>query len=86
VAPTNTTPTSNVPAGPPDPRFSYMDISVAGIGNLAPHVSVNGQVSVPKFRPCMRIRKCCVHILVERDSTTWDTGHKKEDNIEINLS
>jgi len=46
VAPTNTTPTSNLPAGPPDPRFSYMDISVAGIGSLAPHVTVNGQVSL----------------------------------------
>jgi len=46
VAPTNTTPTSNLPAGPPDPRFNYMDISVAGIGSLAPHVTVNGQVSL----------------------------------------
>jgi hypothetical protein len=58
---------------------------VAGIGNLAPHVSVNGQVSVPRFRPCLRIREH-VQILIERDCTTWDTGHRWEDNIEMNLS
>lgn len=46
VAPTNTTPTPNMPPAPPDPRFSYMDISTAAVGSLAPHVTVNSQVCI----------------------------------------
>ncbi|XP_021921568.1 CCR4-NOT transcription complex subunit 1 isoform X2 [Zootermopsis nevadensis] len=68
VAPTNTTPTSNLPAGPPDPRFSYVDINVAGIGNLAPHVTVNGQLALFQTHPHL---KQFIRPAVERAVQEW---------------
>lgn len=40
--PVNTTP--SLPAGPPEPRFNYMDISVTGIANISQHITANNQV------------------------------------------
>lgn len=40
--PANTTP--SLPAGPPEPRFNYMDISVTGIANISQHITANNQV------------------------------------------
>jgi len=42
TAPANTTP--SLPAGPPEPRFSYMDISIGNIANIAQHITINNQV------------------------------------------
>jgi len=38
----NTTP--SLPAGPPEPRFSYMDISIGNTANIAQHITINNQV------------------------------------------
>jgi len=40
--PANTTP--SLPAGPPEPRFNYMDISVTGVANISQHITANNQV------------------------------------------
>lgn len=40
--PANTTP--SLPAGPPEPRFNYMDISVASITSISQHITANNQV------------------------------------------
>lgn len=41
--PANTTP-SLPTGGAPEPRFSYMDISVTGIANISQHITINNQV------------------------------------------
>lgn len=41
--PADTTP--SLPAGQPEPRFNYMDISVTGIANISQHITINNQVS-----------------------------------------
>lgn len=46
--PVNTTP--SLPTGPPEPRFSYMDISVTNIANISQHITLNSQVSRCSFR------------------------------------
>lgn len=42
--PVNTTP--SLPTGPPEPRFSYMDISVTSVANISQHITINTQVIV----------------------------------------
>lgn len=44
--PANTTP--SLPTGPPEPRFSYMDISVTGITNISQHITINNQVHISR--------------------------------------
>ncbi|KAG8224063.1 hypothetical protein J437_LFUL001140 [Ladona fulva] len=68
VTHTNTTPTTNLPAGPPEPRFSYMDINVSNIAGLSPHINVNGQLALFQAHPHL---KQFVRPAVERAVQEW---------------
>lgn len=49
TAPSNTTPTQNLPATAPDPRFSYMDITINNNSSIAQHITINHQVNTNFF-------------------------------------
>ncbi|KAL0280391.1 UNVERIFIED_CONTAM: hypothetical protein PYX00_001693 [Menopon gallinae] len=75
VAPTNTTPMSNIPPGPPEPRFNYMDLNVSSVSNLTPHITINNQLPLIQAHPHLKqlIRSAVeqavqewIHLVVER--------------------
>nr|CAD7424776.1 unnamed protein product [Timema monikensis] len=68
VASINTTPTSNLPAGPPEPRFSFMDINTATMTGINPHISINNQLPLLQAHPHL---KQFVRQAVERAITEW---------------
>ncbi|XP_011335843.1 CCR4-NOT transcription complex subunit 1 isoform X2 [Ooceraea biroi] len=64
--PANTTP--SLPAGPPEPRFNYMDISIGGIANIAQHITINNQLPLFQSHPHL---KQFVRPAVERAIQEW---------------
>lgn len=68
VAPTNTTPISTIPSGPPEPRFNYMDLNVSSVSNLTPHITINNQLSLFQAHPHL---KQLVRSAVERAVQEW---------------
>ncbi|XP_035741230.1 CCR4-NOT transcription complex subunit 1-like isoform X2 [Vespa mandarinia] len=64
--PANTTP--SLPTGPPEPRFSYMDISVTGITNISQHITINNQLPLFQTHPHL---KQFVRPAVERAIQEW---------------
>ncbi|XP_063227280.1 CCR4-NOT transcription complex subunit 1 isoform X2 [Bacillus rossius redtenbacheri] len=68
AAPITTTPTSSLPAGPPEPRFSYMDLNVTSVNTIAPHITINSQLALFQANPHL---KQCVRQAVERAIQEW---------------
>ncbi|XP_014599936.1 PREDICTED: CCR4-NOT transcription complex subunit 1 isoform X2 [Polistes canadensis] len=64
--PANTTP--SLPTGPPEPRFSYMDISVTGITNISQHIAINNQLPLFQTHPHL---KQFIRPAVERAIQEW---------------
>ncbi|XP_011168409.1 CCR4-NOT transcription complex subunit 1 isoform X1 [Solenopsis invicta] len=64
--PVNTTP--SLPAGPPEPRFNYMDISVTGIANISQHITINNQLPLFQTHPHL---KQFIRPAVERAIQEW---------------
>lgn len=64
--PINTTP--SLPSGQPEPRFNYVDITVTGITNIAPHITINNQLPILQAHPQL---KQFVRPAVERAIQEW---------------
>ncbi|XP_026284061.1 CCR4-NOT transcription complex subunit 1 [Frankliniella occidentalis] len=63
-----TSPPPGLPAGPPEPRFSYSDINVSGITNIGRHIVINNNVALFQANPQL---KPFVRPAVERAVQEW---------------
>lgn len=55
-------------AGPPEPRFNYMDISVSAISNIAQHIIYSPNIAIVHTHPHL---KQIVRNAIERTITDW---------------
>ncbi|XP_034255857.1 CCR4-NOT transcription complex subunit 1 isoform X2 [Thrips palmi] len=63
-----TSPPPGLPAGPPEPRFSYSEINVSGITHIGRHITVNNNLALFQANPQL---KQLVRPAVERAVQEW---------------
>lgn len=63
-----TSPPPGLPAGPPEPRFSYSEVNVSSITNIGRHITINNNLALFQANPQL---KQLVRPAVERAVQEW---------------